>query len=135
MHGMVFLIRSGSPLRIVTCQTLIKPSSPACTMVAELNKQDSTVSSLSIPEAFAGMLGTYRLEESERFEEFMQALGVSPFMLLSDGVRTFSYRIGFPLVQLLIWFEFEGDASCDSCELCGSAGPVQARDEDRPQED
>ena len=60
-------------------------------MVAELNKQDSTVSSLSIPEAFAGMLGTYRLEESERFEEFMQALGVSPFMLLSDGVRTFSY--------------------------------------------
>ena len=104
-------------------------------MVAELNKQDSTVSSLSIPEAFAGMLGTYRLEESERFEEFMQALGVSPFMLLSDGVRTFSYRIGFPLVQLLIWFEFEGDASCDSCELCGSAGPVQARDEDRPQKD
>jgi len=55
-------------------------------MVAELNKQDSTVSSLSIPEAYVGMLGTYRLEESDKFEEFMQALGVSPFMLLSDGV-------------------------------------------------
>ena len=52
-----------------------------------MNKQDSTVSSLSIPEAYVGMLGTYRLEESDKFEEFMQALGVSPFMLLSDGVR------------------------------------------------
>ena len=44
------------------------------------------MSSLSIPEAYVGMLGTYRLEESDKFEEFMQALGVSPFMLLSDGV-------------------------------------------------
>ena len=81
---MIWLIRGGSLLRIVT-----HSSNQSCTMVAELNKQDSTVSSLSIPEAFAGMLGTYRLEESEKFEEFMQALGVSPFMLLSDGVRPF----------------------------------------------
>ena len=32
------------------------------------------------------MLGTYRLEKSENFEEFMNKLGVSPFWLLSDGV-------------------------------------------------
>ena len=84
MQWLICLIRGGSLLRIVT------HSSNHCnqrrTMVAELNKQDSTVSSLSIPEAFSGMLGTYRLEESDKFEEFMQALGVSPFMLLSDGV-------------------------------------------------
>jgi len=70
--------RHSCPPSIVTRQSF--------RMVAELNKQDSTVSSLSIPEAYVGMLGTYRLEESDKFEEFMQALGVSPFMLLSDGV-------------------------------------------------
>ena len=43
--------------------------------MAELAKQDSTVSSLSIPPAFATMLGTYRLEESDKFEEFMQVTG------------------------------------------------------------
>ena len=43
--------------------------------MAELAKQDSTVSSLSIPPAFATMLGTYRLEESDKFEEFMQVPG------------------------------------------------------------
>ena len=51
-----------------------------------MNKQDRYEPSRIIPEAYVGMLGTYRLEESDKFEEFMQALGVSPFMLLSDGV-------------------------------------------------
>ena len=76
--GLILLIRGSCPPSIVTRQSF--------RMVAELNKQDSTVSSLSTPEAYVGMLGTYRLEESDKFEEFMQALGVSPFMLLSDGV-------------------------------------------------
>ena len=48
--------------------------------------QDSNVSSLEIPEAYKILLGTYRLEHSENFENFMTKLGVSPFMLLSDGV-------------------------------------------------
>ena len=87
MQGLICLIRDGSLLRIVTHSP--NHWNQRCTMVAELNKQDSTVSSLSIPEAFSGMLGTYRLEESDKFEEFMQALGVSPFMLLSDGVSPF----------------------------------------------
>ena len=87
MQGLICLIRGGSLLRIVTHSP--NHCKHRCTMVAELNKQDSTVSSLSIPEAFSGMLGTYRLEESDKFEEFMQALGVSPFMLLSDGVSLF----------------------------------------------
>ena len=88
MQGLICLIRGGSLLRIVT-HSPNHCKQRCCTMVAELNKQDSTVSSLSIPEAFSGMLGTYRLEESDKFEEFMQALGVSPFMLLSDGVSSF----------------------------------------------
>ena len=48
--------------------------------------QDSNVSSLEIPEDYKIIIGTYRLEHSEKFEEFMNKLGVSPFMLLSDGV-------------------------------------------------
>ena len=48
--------------------------------------QDSNVSSLDTPESYKMMLGTYRLEHSENFEEFMNKLGVSSFMLLSDGV-------------------------------------------------
>ena len=48
--------------------------------------QDSNVSSLDIPEEYKAIIGTYRLEHSEKFEEFMTKLGVSPFMLLSDGV-------------------------------------------------
>ena len=48
--------------------------------------QDSNVSNLDIPEDYKIMIGTYRLEHSEKFEDFMTKLGVSPFMLLSDGV-------------------------------------------------
>ena len=48
--------------------------------------QDSNVSNLDIPEDYKLMIGTYRMEHSENFEEFMTTLGVSPFMLLSDGV-------------------------------------------------
>ena len=39
-----------------------------------------------MPETHKIFLGTYRLEESDNFEAFMQKLGVSPFWLLSDGV-------------------------------------------------
>ena len=49
--------------------------------------QDSTVSSLEVPEQYKVFLGTYRLSTSEGFEEFMGKLGVSPFWLLSDGVN------------------------------------------------
>ena len=48
--------------------------------------QDSNVSSLEVPEAYKPVLGTYRLDKSDKFEEFMSKLGVSPFWLLSDGV-------------------------------------------------
>ena len=48
--------------------------------------QDSNVSTLEIPDTHKIFLGTYRLDTSEGFEEFMGKLGVSPFWLLSDGV-------------------------------------------------
>ena len=48
--------------------------------------QDSNVSSLETPEAYKIFLGTFKLENSEGFEDFMKKLGVSPFWLLSDGV-------------------------------------------------
>jgi hypothetical protein len=48
--------------------------------------QDSNVSSLDMPDDYKIMLGTYILESSEKFEQFMNKLGVSSFMLLSDGV-------------------------------------------------
>ena len=44
------------------------------------------MSSLEMPDTHKIFLGTYRLEESDNFEAFMQKLGVSPFWLLSDGV-------------------------------------------------
>ena len=39
-----------------------------------------------MPESYKVLLGTYKLDTTEGFEEFMVRLGVSPFMLLSDGV-------------------------------------------------
>ena len=48
--------------------------------------QDSNVSGLEVPESYKVLLGTYKLDTTEGFEEFMVRLGVSPFMLLSDGV-------------------------------------------------
>ena len=41
---------------------------------------------MSIPEDYKIMTGKFLLESSEKFEEFMNKLGVSSFMLLSDGV-------------------------------------------------
>merc|ERR1711988_182152 len=64
--------------------------------------QDSNVSSLEVPEAYKIFLGTFRLEESTNFEEFMSKLGVSPFWLLSDGVNKPVTVISY-LVQLGQW--------------------------------
>ena len=63
-------------------QTTMTPAEKDKTLV----HQDSNVSSLEIPEAYKIFLGTFRLEDSQGFEDFMKKLGVSPFWLLSDGV-------------------------------------------------
>lgn len=60
------------------------------------------MSSLEVPEAYKIFLGTFRLEESTHFEEFMSKLGVSPFWLLSDGVNKPVTVISY-LVQLGQW--------------------------------
>ena len=60
------------------------------------------MSSLEVPEAYKTFLGTFRLEESNNFEEFMSKLGVSPFWLLSDGVNKPVTVISY-VVQLGQW--------------------------------
>ena len=60
------------------------------------------MSSLEVPEAYKIFLGTFRLEESNNFEEFMSKLGVSPFWLLSDGVNKPVTVISY-IVQLGQW--------------------------------
>ncbi|XP_023348200.1 myelin P2 protein isoform X2 [Eurytemora carolleeae] len=85
-----------------------------------LEHQESEFTLLGTPDNYKQILGTWELESSENFVEFMGALGVSSFMLMGEDVM--KPIIVFSFVNQLNQFKIETSTALKKCELVFSLG-------------